>query len=232
MSPSESTGGVVVLFALEREAAPFRRAARNLPGVGVFVTGIGQAAARKAVEQVLGIDPGTADPSPELVVMAGFCGALRSGLAVGEVMVPAEVVNETGDGWRCAGSGRGRLLTTTRIVATPPAKLALGTQYQADIVDMESAAVAEACGRGGVPFLSVRAVSDAVETELSPALVRLLGSGEVSPFKAVKSLLRTPSLLREFRRLARDTSLAANTLAAAIMTAITRQRPPVPTGGR
>ena len=74
---------------------------------------------------------------------------------------------------------------------------------------MESAAVAAACAARGVPFLAVRAVSDAVDTALSPELVRLLAGGHVSVRRALLALVRKPSLLREFRRLARDTKIAA-----------------------
>src|SRR5262249_8754094 len=149
-------------------------------------------------------------------VMAGFCGALRPGLAVGDVVVPAAVVDETGARWACAGAGRGQLVTTDRIVATPADKLALGERSGADVVDMETAAVAELWARAGVPFRAVRAVSDTADTALSPALVRLLAGGEVSALKALAALARTPALLGEFRRLARDTARAAKTLATAV----------------
>ncbi|OWK45095.1 Adenosylhopane nucleosidase, HpnG [Fimbriiglobus ruber] len=217
MSGADTVASVVVLFALEREAAPFRRAVRDNDRVRVVITGIGRAAAAETIEKVL------SGPLPQLVVMAGFCGGLRPGLAVGDVVAPAEVVDEASGRWACAGNGSGRLLTTTRIVATPSDKRSLGERHRADIVDMESAAVADVCARVGVPFRAVRAVSDTVETALSPALVRLLASGNVSPFRACLALFRTPSLLGEFLRLARDTALAARQLAPALVEVI---RPP------
>src|SRR5581483_4350579 len=93
---ARGSDGTVVLFALEREAAPFRRKARGLPAVRVAVTGIGGAAAGRTVAREL------AAAKPERVVMAGFCGALRDGLAVGEVVVPVEVVDDAGNRWACA----------------------------------------------------------------------------------------------------------------------------------
>jgi len=197
-----------VLFALEREAAPFRSVAdRDTP---VAVTGIGPAAARQAAARVI------EDDRPDILVFAGFCGALRPTLRVGDVVVPETVLDEAGRQWPCAilDSDRGgRLLTCGRLVATPDEKRHLAERFSADVVDMESAAVAELCANRGVPFAAVRAVSDTAGTALSPRLADLLSGGSVSPVKAGWAVLRQPSLLGEFRRLARDTKTAAEKLA-------------------
>jgi adenosylhomocysteine nucleosidase len=210
---ADVTTGVAVLFAMEREAAPFRRAVGDRPGVQVVVTGIGPAAARRTAEAVMRREPVTR------VVFAGFCGALRSGLAVGDVVVAAEVMDERGGRWACTevGQGRTRLLTTDRLIGTTEAKRALGERHAADAVDMESAAVAAVCHARGVPFLAVRAVSDTVDTTLSPRLVKLLSGGSVSAVRAVLALARQPSLVTDFHRLARDTRLAAKQLAEALL---------------
>ncbi|MBX9583375.1 MAG: hypothetical protein K2X87_23990 [Gemmataceae bacterium] len=207
MNPADPTPAVV-LFALEREAAPFRRAVRGRPDVDIVVTGIGHAAAAKAIAGVL------AGPRPGLVVMAGFGGALRDGLRVGDVVTPAEVVDDRGGRWACAGGGAGRLLTMSAIAATPAEKRSLGDRFSADVVDMESAAVAEACRAAGVPFRAVRAVSDTVDVGLSPRLAELFAAGRFSPWRAALALVRQPVLIAEFWRLARDTRLAADRLAA------------------
>jgi adenosylhomocysteine nucleosidase len=187
-------GATAVLFALEREAAPFRRLARRLPRVRICVTGVGRHRARAAAERLL-------PPLPELVIAAGFCGALRPQLKVGDVLTS-------------------RILTVDRLVSDPADKLRLAEEFDADAVDMESAAIAEVCAAKRVEFRSVRAVSDTADTALSPELVRLLSGGNVSIWKAMKALARRPALLSEFRRLARDTRLAARNLADALMTVL------------
>lgn len=202
---------IAVVFALEREAAPFRRAARGLPHVSIHVSGVGRELAGAAAERA------TADSLPELLIAAGFCGALWPATRVGAVLSPAEVVDESGKRWVCDHrSGGGRLLTSGTLVGDPADKRSLRTLYTADAVDMESAAVAEVCAARGVRFLAVRAVSDAADTALSPELVRLLSGGNVSVLRACGALLRKPRLLGEFLRLARDTRLAARNLADAI----------------
>jgi adenosylhomocysteine nucleosidase len=180
---------VAVLFALEREAGPFRRAVHDLPHVSIHVSGVGRERARRAAELLCEARPG-------LVVAAGFCGALVPSLRVGDVVKSP------------------RILTVDHLVTDPAEKCRLGESH--DAVDMESAAVAQVCAENGVRFLAVRAVSDTVDTALSPELVRLLSGGNVSVRRAGVALVRKPRLLGEFLRLARDTKLAARCLADAL----------------
>lgn len=176
------------------------------------MSGVGPTAGLRAAEAVTRRDP------PTGVIFAGFGGALRPGLAIGDVVIAAEVVDAAGASWicSCVGQSPARILTTSHLVATPAEKRELGDRHAADVVDMESAAVARVCAARGVPFLAVRAVSDAADTALSPRLVRLLAGGRVSPVRAGLAVLRQPSLVAEFRRLARDTRLAAKHLATTL----------------
>ena len=196
---------VAVLFALQREAAPFRRAARDLKHVSIHVSGVGRACAREAAERLL------SDSQPGLVIAAGFCGALAPALRVGDVVTSP------------------RILTVDHLVSDPAEKRRLAELHGADAVDMESAAVAEVCAARGVAFLAVRAVSDALDTALSPELVRLLAGGNVSVWRAIRALVCKPALLGEFRRLARDTKIAARTLADELVRILGERRGVSPT---
>jgi adenosylhomocysteine nucleosidase len=179
-----------VLFALEREAAPFRRTVRDKAHVSVHVSGVGRWRARRATEQLLRAS------RPELVIAAGFCGALVPALRIGDIVTSP------------------RIITVDHLVTDPAEKRRLGESHAA--VDMESSAVAEVCAAHGVPFRAVRAVSDTVDSALSPELVRLLTGGKVSVWRAGLALVRKPALLREFVRLGRDTKRAARNLADAL----------------
>lgn len=181
-----------VLFALEREAAPFRRLVRGRRDVAVRASGVGRAAARAAAVKLLD------EVKPERVIAAGFCGALAPDLRVGDIVVSP------------------RIVTVDRLVATLAEKARLRAETGADTVDMESAVVEAVCRERGVGFHAIRVVSDTADTALSPELVRLLAGGSVSVPKAVAALLRRPGLLGEFRRLGRDTALAARALAHAL----------------
>jgi len=81
---------------------------------------------------------------------------------------------------------------------------------------MESATFARLCTKRGIPFGCLRAISDDLDTALSPALVSLLTGGRVSWWRALRALLRRPSLFKEFLRLGRDTRLASAQLGKAV----------------
>jgi adenosylhomocysteine nucleosidase len=210
VSPAPEAGGTpalpgnaAIIFALEREAAPFRRAACDLPHISIHVSGIGRERAKAVAERV-------AAESPPLVIAAGFCGALDPTLRVGDIVTSP------------------RILTVDHLVSDPAEKQRLAALHHALAVDMESAAVADACAAKGVAFLAVRAVSDTADAALSPELVRLLSGGNVSVWKAIRALVRRPRLLGEFRRLARDTKLAANRLAEELVRVIRKRVASVP----
>ncbi len=180
---------VVVIFALDREAVPFRRLAKRhrLP-VLILVSGVGAEAARRAMDS---------GGEAALVISAGFCGALDPTLKVGDV----------------CSSDETKILTVNHLVATPDAKRRLRAETGADVVEMEAEPIRRLCESRNIPFLAVKAVSDTADTALSPTLVNLLSAGRVSPIRALAAAIRRPAILLEFRRLARDTSVAARRLA-------------------
>jgi adenosylhomocysteine nucleosidase len=134
--------------------------------VVVIVTGPGQEAARRGA-QIL-ID----GHKPSWLVSPGFAGALANDLNRGDLVLPNEIVTEEGGriaiDIRVTDSGpvpgprlrEGRLITVDRIIRTSREKAELQERFDADIVDMETFAVAELCASRLVRFLSVRIVSD------------------------------------------------------------------------
>ncbi|MBI1829863.1 MAG: hypothetical protein HYR84_00265 [Planctomycetes bacterium] len=225
------------MFALSRESGPFRRAfppRRAFPaapcwahfcgdsGRGVFVieTGIGQANVARVLDWLLARPPiDGAAYAPSRLIFAGYAGALAEDLKVGDVMVASEVADEQGRAWPTTwpttlALPRGRLLTVDQLMATPEDKRRLRERHGACAVDMESAVFASRCTQAGVPFGCVRAISDDAATGLSPALVSLLSGGAVSPWRVLWAILCRPWLVFEFWRLARDTNLASENLAA------------------
>ena len=102
------------------------------------------------------------------------------------------------------------------LVATAEEKQALGLRHAALAVDMEAATVAQFCQRHGVPFGSVRAISDDMRTTVSPQLATVLRAGRVSLPRILAALVRRPSLAPELMRFARQTRLAGQRLATAL----------------
>jgi adenosylhomocysteine nucleosidase len=235
-----------VVFALRRESAPFLgefRPQQRFPGspcwarfcgpswltVLVLETGIGPGAAETAAKWLLNAPKlGEVPYRPRVVLSAGFAGALRPGVQVGDVLLATEVVDPGGQCWPATWPGvlpegewrpplhRVRVLTTTDLVATAEDKRGLGERYQASAVDMESAVFARLCRQHGVPFGCVRAVSDEVETPLSPQLASLLSGGRVAPMRLLGAIVASPRLTGELWRLARSTRRAASQLGKAL----------------
>lgn len=235
-----------LLFALGREAGPFLnefRPHQKFPGapcwarfcgpswltVLVLETGIGPTRTTRALEWLLNRPVLENVPyKPGVILSAGFAGSLQEWLHVGDVVLAAEVVDLGGNCWPTTWPGelpagewrpplhRGRLVTSPCLVTTPQEKQLLGQQAQALAVDMESAAMARLCTQHGIPFGCVRAVSDRVDTALSPKLLSLLSGAKISPVRTLATLVRSPRLLPELRRLARDTRQASAQLGLAL----------------
>jgi adenosylhomocysteine nucleosidase len=235
-----------LMFALRREAAPFRREFRpqqRFPGapcwarfcgpawlsVLVLETGMGEQRTAEALTWALGrplLDNLAYRPS--VVLSAGFAGALQPGYQVGEVVLATEIRDTEGGHWPTTWPGelppgpwqppirRGALLTAPHLVSEPSGKRELGEKYGAVAVDMESATVARACSREAVPFGCVRVISDDVDTALSPQLAALLSGGRVSALRLLGLLLRRPFVIRELWRLGRHTRHAAVQLGKAL----------------
>lgn len=174
---------------------------------------MGRDRARQRIDQLL-----SQRDRPRVVVMAGYAGALRTGLTVGDVIIAAEVVDEYGASWPTSWPGKraGRVVSAQQLVGDSRQKRELGKRLQADAVDMESAAVAEACSNSGVPFGSVRVISDDADTSLSPRLARMLAGGNISPWRVCRELVQSPRIIGEMMRLGRNTTFAGNQLAEAL----------------
>jgi adenosylhomocysteine nucleosidase len=166
---------------------------------------------------------------PKFVLGAGFAGALRSELKIGDVLIADEVTDSARQTWSTTWPGetgpmklqphwhRGRLFTAESIVGRPKEKKRLGLDHDALAVDMESAAIAKACAGAGIPFGCVRAISDEADTPVSPQIVKLLIEERISLLRVIGTALRRPALLPEFRRLAGDTRKAAARLAETLI---------------
>jgi adenosylhomocysteine nucleosidase len=104
------------------------------------------------------------------------------------------------------------------MIGEPGLKSELGLKHQADVVDMESAAVAEICRQEGISFGCVRVISDDSNRHLSQRLMTSVESGKVSIPQVVKQLFRSPRLIVELIRLAKHTRHAAQRLAERMKT--------------
>lgn len=121
--------------------------------------GMGAVRVRRAFEYAL-------DRGPiEMVISAGYAGALRPGIATSRVFWPSLVLDGyTGERYVCA-EGSGTLVTSDHVLQHEE-KARMAARWNADLVDMEAASVAKLASEYGLPFRAVKVVSDALEETL------------------------------------------------------------------
>lgn len=188
--------------------------------VALIHSGPGRKAARQATQLLM------EGHRPSWVVSAGFAGALSAELKRNDLVLATEIVEEeTAD--RIAvdvrvdegdsGPRAGRLITVDRIIRTAAEKAELGRRHDADIVDMETSAVARLCGERNQRFLSVRVVSDDAGSDLPPEILTILGrSGGYRVGAAVGAIWKRPSSVFDLLGLREHAMEAADRLAKAL----------------
>jgi nucleoside phosphorylase len=199
------------------------------------VSGMGQNAVREAASRLV------AQFRPHLVVSLGFGGALSPELHHGDLVLgeffgrydpvtqvldpltpapaPPRPLPELLRPLTAAGLAAfaGRLITTPWIIHKGRQGGGLAGSPLV-VLDLESAAVAQVAWSEGLPFLGLRAITDAASEEI-PDFLAPVGRepGQVGVLDALGWLAADPRRLVELVRLWRHSRLAANRLAGALM---------------
>ncbi len=192
--------------------------------VALIVGGVGVDLARAATSRLM------AGHRPRWILSAGFGGALDPDLARGDVIVVREVIDgDSPDALRLnidfggleeAGVAPGRrllagsLVTVASIVRTADDKARLRQATRADVVDMETFAIASLCAERAQRFLGVRAISDNAIEELPPEVLTILGpTGGFRLGATLGSLWKRPSSVKDLWRLYEHATITAERLA-------------------
>jgi len=158
------------------------------------------------------------------LVSFGLAGGLDPALPPGTLVVPEAVIAD-GCNWRtdialgeCLGGTTGHVcLGLDRIVATAAEKHRLRHETGADLVDMESGAVAAIASAAGVPFAVLRAICDPADRTLPPAaLIALDPAGHLAPARIAWSVVTSPAQAGALLVLARDAAAARRALRSRI----------------
>jgi adenosylhomocysteine nucleosidase len=161
---------------------------------------------------------------PRLVISAGFAGGLNPHLARGSLIrpcralrpgdQPADLQQSTTD---AVTPGRG-IVTVDEVVRGIDAKRRLAEETGADLVDMETWAVAREAGRAGLPCLGLRVVSDAAADSLPGEISQLADAR--SPWHriglAIRTVGRRPSAIGDLWGLWERAVIDSRTLADAL----------------
>ncbi|HEX4111260.1 MAG TPA: nucleoside phosphorylase [Stellaceae bacterium] len=139
------------------------------------------------------------------LISFGIAGGLDPRLKPGTVLLPQVVHTEAGEAFVADAAWRHRMLAhvpdavagaiygAEAVVARVSEKKSLFDRTQAVAVDLESAAVARAAARAGIPFIVLRTVADPAHRTLPQAAVfGLTGEGRVAYGLVFGHLARRP----------------------------------------
>jgi adenosylhomocysteine nucleosidase len=217
---------VLVCFALEEEAAPFRKIAAGKSGISILLTGIGRQNAEKSVREFL------ATNSPELVLTCGFAGGLNPDLKLGEVVF--ELTDRRGEFHEpqtekkirdsqssslrekllAAGAKPAKFFCADRITTTVAEKKKLRAETGADAVEMESGAIHAVCRERGIPCATVRVISDTAGEDLPLDFNQLFKPDMSLDYgKLAWAVMKSPGKIGALLKLQKRTRFAAEQLA-------------------
>jgi len=221
---------MLICFALNEEAAPFRIIAAGKAGVSILITGIGRQNAEQSTREFL------AAHSPELVLTCGFAGGLNPELKPGEVVfeladrrdelhesqTKKELGDLIGDSWNsslrkkllAAGARPAKFFCADRIATTVAEKKKLRDDTGADAVEMESEAIHAVCRARDIPCATVRVISDTAGEDLPLDFNALSKPDKSLDYgKLIWAIAKSPGKTGGLLRLQKNCGLAAERLA-------------------
>jgi adenosylhomocysteine nucleosidase len=211
---------VAVVAAMRMELAPLLRdvVSKRVDGIEYFeldagvvaVGGVGRAAATRTAEAVM------VKYQPSKVLSAGLVGAITAKLKVGDVVHAREVIDaDSGARFVSADGGNGTLVTASS-VSGPEEKRKLALRWNADVLDMEGAAVAEQAQRSGIPFSAVKAVSDEVDFVMPPLGKFVNDEGKFETLRFLAYVAFRPKWWNDVRELSANSRKASKSLCAVL----------------
>jgi adenosylhomocysteine nucleosidase len=179
--------------------------------------------------------------SPDLLINFGFAGGLTGGTVVGNIVVAnrlllyrerlfseqagiaAEISEElTGIlAGSLHGEGpqilRGTFITASQILRKKEMASLLPPGAANPVLEMETAAVAQAAGEGNVPLIAIRAISDGAEEELGFTISEFTDSEmNIRLGKVLWTVAKRPWIVPQLLRLSGNSRIAGKSLAMAL----------------
>jgi len=168
---------------------------------------------------------------PDLMISAGFGGAVLPGLKVGDAVAAEQLLQWGGVEFEEVAVGfygrnaaadalslpRGAFITCD-IIQDKRSLASLLPQGAANpVVEMESAAIAMVAGANGIPFVGLRTVSDPFDEELGFTLDEFCDQRmRIRIPKVLFTVARKPRIIPQLIRLARNSRIAAASLSQAV----------------
>ena len=191
----------------------------------VTVTGVGKEKALAAAASLL-----NDGAKPSLVLSIGFSGALSDYLSVGDLVLARRLLSTDGSPpltidlrlFQQAENAilenaipyvRRDTLTTGQLVRTRSEREKLAKEFNAQAVSLEDYWICRAASQAGVPFVSVRAISDTTSQELPPYVEEIMLQREARRgMLVILNSLARPGRLPKLMSLAKGAKKAQKSL--------------------
>lgn len=174
------------------------------------------------------------------VIHFGISGALDETLKTGDIILPIRFVdpenNELTPSEEIVQKAesllqelqisytKGRLFSSFNVLKTPEEKRNAGSSRSAVAVDMETYPVAKMCHEKNIPFLSIRAIFDPLDwdlTRLSEADF-IDAKGDLSALRIAGKVIQNPRLLMSLPKYQKALATAGRNLSRFIVTALNK----------
>ena len=200
--------------------------------IAVILSDAGQSNAEEAAQKLIDVF------EPKAVCSAGYAGGLSTRLKQLNVCVPEQVIRES-DGQALDLSDpiprqtppmpdKLTLVTVNDVVETPEQKRMLNKRIGAEIVDMETFAVAAVCRNRNVPFFSFRVVLDTVDDRIPQDIAKVLKSMDKGVSRLSGTILGSiwsrPSVVLDFVSLKKRAFAATERLARFAIAELSRRK--------
>ncbi len=206
---------IAVTFAVPSESRDFRRLIDGSNHrISLLHTGVGEKVTRERLAPFL------AGSRFELLISSGFAGGIDPSLEIGDLLLAKNYSDPQllARAEELLIATTGTLATADRILATSADRAAFARAHDTLAVDMETAAIAEACAAASVPLLSLRVISDTVAAPFPapPEVLFDLARQKTSGFALASYLGRHPGGIPRLLRFAGQIRRARRSLTGAL----------------
>jgi adenosylhomocysteine nucleosidase len=200
---------ILVCFAMEDEAKPFRVWARKQSELAVLISGVGADNAERHLRAWL-----AQHERPEALLTCGFAGGLNPRWQLGAVLYEADPAFPWVEQLRQAGACPARFHQTPKILASAAEKNACYRATGCEAVEMESAALRAVCASQQIPSATCRVISDPAEVDMPLDFNAFMTPQQTLSYGRLLSHLAIhPRLLPRLLEFHRQTLLASRRLA-------------------
>ncbi len=209
------TSEILICFADRSESQVIRRIR---PDLRLLHTGMGQENAKNALAKHL------LSNSPAVIVSSGFAGGLNPSLTKGTVLFESETSFFPPQSLGPLSLTKGTFHSAEKVATTIEEKSALWQSTQCDAIEMESFAIKAIADSEGIPFLSLRVISDSAEEPLPLDFNQIMTPRmRISFPKLAWHLMKRPQLIPRLLRFNQSVKYAAYQLATAVSALIPEQ---------